>query len=405
MYRFQYTSSRVGMAMVALGVAFVGCTLDRSGGMIGPGETATTGGSGASSTGGTNSVTGKASSGNTPAGSCGNGIVEAGEACDDGNDAPDDGCQEDCTLGFDCDSNLAATLQLGFGPYPTITVKPGDFESRSAPGICNQESETGDVMLTIVATENGYLRITLDGAHDKLFYLLTDCNSAAAGGCHHAAAPDTATTEFAVNKDQNVHLVIEGTSDPTAAYTLDLELTGCGDGTVQKAHYEQCDDDNKADGDGCDSMCQIACPMGWTLCALTSHCYVRESIDDDWGAANSHCGAFEYGGKKGYLATLTSVNELGCAYDVTSPGSRTWIGGTDKNSEGAFYWQNGELWTWQNKTSPPWLDEGEPNNYFGEDCVEWWDDYQSRSGFNDQGCSSDRAALCEWVPPGLPPQP
>ena len=37
-------------------------------------------------------------SGPPPAMGCGNGVMDPGEECDDGNTAPFDGCQPDCTL-------------------------------------------------------------------------------------------------------------------------------------------------------------------------------------------------------------------------------------------------------------------------------------------------------------------
>lgn len=52
----------------------------------------------ASTSMGSSGVGDSASSGEpTP---CGNGVVDPGEACDDGNDVDDDGCRDDCTLGF-----------------------------------------------------------------------------------------------------------------------------------------------------------------------------------------------------------------------------------------------------------------------------------------------------------------
>jgi hypothetical protein len=151
----------------------------------------------------------------------------------------------------------------------------------------------------------------------------------------------------------------------------------------------------------------IKCPSGWTLCGQTSHCFIREAIDDDWGGAKSHCASFVYGGQKtkGYLATLTTPTEMKCAYDVTSQGTRTWIGATDSADEGNFTWVTGEAWTWPYKQSPPWKGSGEPNDFAGEDCVDLFDNVGGSSGFNDQDCGSKRAALCEWEPPGLPVTP
>ena len=42
-----------------------------------------------------------------------------------------------------------------------------------------------------------------------------------------------------------------------AAYTRSIEVTSCGDSTVQADRGEQCDDGNRADGDGCTGACAV----------------------------------------------------------------------------------------------------------------------------------------------------
>ncbi|MEE8472422.1 MAG: hypothetical protein V3S82_04560 [Dehalococcoidia bacterium] len=38
--------------------------------------------------------------GDVSLGVCGNGVIDAGEACDDGNNVDDDGCSAVCTFGI-----------------------------------------------------------------------------------------------------------------------------------------------------------------------------------------------------------------------------------------------------------------------------------------------------------------
>ena len=57
---------------------------------------------------------------------CGDGIVEPSEACDDGNDASDDGCS-DCAIepGWSC-TVVEAEGDAGVGPFSECTSVCGD---------------------------------------------------------------------------------------------------------------------------------------------------------------------------------------------------------------------------------------------------------------------------------------
>jgi formylglycine-generating enzyme len=103
--------SSVGGLSALGGASGSGGTLATGGGTW-TGGTLVVGGSsgagGASSTGGTTQRDGGASAmdaGNVPA--CGNGAIETGEACDDGNLTPSDGCSDSCTVesGWTCSGN------------------------------------------------------------------------------------------------------------------------------------------------------------------------------------------------------------------------------------------------------------------------------------------------------------
>ncbi len=405
------------MVIITVPFALAACALDRSGllpdgaGAYGSAPATNSGPAVGGSTSGNQNGQGATgnmdSSGAMTGPMCGNGVVESGEACDDGNDEPDDGCDLACAIRFDCTSELANVIQIPFGAMAPIETIPGMQLNKSPAGACTQTTETGDEMFIVEPQHDGYLYITLEGQNDKLFYLLESCNGSAVKSCHEAAGDQPAATKLKVNKGERIHIVVEATTDPASTFDLHLELTGCGDSVVQKDNYEECDDGNNENDDGCDSACLIKCPAGWTLCAQTSHCYMREAINGTWDGAKSHCASLVYGGQqtKGYLATLTTSTEMKCAYDVTSPSTRTWIGATDSADEGIFAWVTGEAWTWPYKQSPPWKDDGEPNDSFGEDCVDLFDNVGGKSGFNDEDCDSKRAALCEWVPPGLPVTP
>jgi cysteine-rich repeat protein len=51
---------------------------------------------------------------------CGNGVVQPGEACDDGNNDPGDGCSADCLSDETCGNS-------GMRPHEVAALQPNDF--------------------------------------------------------------------------------------------------------------------------------------------------------------------------------------------------------------------------------------------------------------------------------------
>ena len=92
--------------LITVPFALVACALDRNGqrpegaGAYGSAPTTNSGPAVGGSTSGNqngNGATSSADSSSTMMGPvCGNGVVESGEACDEGNDEPDDGCELAC---------------------------------------------------------------------------------------------------------------------------------------------------------------------------------------------------------------------------------------------------------------------------------------------------------------------
>ena len=141
---------------------------------------------------------------------CGNGILEAGEACDDGNTAAGDGCSATCTIeppppppvcgngileaGEDCDDGNNSD---GDGCSATCCIEPPP-----PPPVCGNGILEGDE-----ACDDG--------------------NTAGGDGC-------SATCE------------IEPPPPPV-----------CGNGELEPG--EECDDGNTCGGDGCSETCEIEC--------------------------------------------------------------------------------------------------------------------------------------------------
>jgi fibro-slime domain-containing protein len=182
---------------------------------------------------------------------CGDGIVEAGETCDDGNSTPGDGCSGVCQVepGYSCPTQGQPCLKVwvcGNG-----IIDPGET--------CDDANTTsGDGCSSTCQAEPGW--------------------TCPAGGGGDAGAPEAGAGDG-------------GT--PGGVCTQNR----CGDGIVQTG--ESCDDGNSASGDGCSATCQIEkgwqCPTAGAACTAAA-CgdgvvAGAEQCDDGNATAGDGCGA------------------------------------------------------------------------------------------------------------------
>ncbi len=133
---------------------------------------------------------------------CGNGIVVTGEQCDDGNNINSDGCQANCMLPDCGDGWLDPNEECDEGED---NDNEGDCTEQCTNAVC------GDGFVYNGDGEGGG-----DGGEQ--------CDDGAGNGFGNDCNPD-------------------------------CTLPTCGDGTVDP--NEECDDDNNANGDGCDANCVI----------------------------------------------------------------------------------------------------------------------------------------------------
>ncbi len=259
---------------------------------------------------------------------CGNGRIDRGEACDDGNNAAGDGCAPDCTLETSCgdgvldrgeqcdDGNNAA----GDGCAPDCTREPecgngiversetcddgnltnGDGCSAS----CSREGTCGDgVVDTGEACDDGN-RVGGDGC-------AADCTiegSCGDGVLDRGEACDDGNT-------------IDG--DGCAA---DCTLEGrCGDGVVDEG--EECDDGNRTAGDGCGPSCRRESACGDGRVGAGEECDDGNRVDGDGCAADctieSFCGdGVVAAGEECDDGNTTDGD--GCAADCTTEGAAGW---------------------------------------------------------------------------------
>jgi cysteine-rich repeat protein len=134
-----------------------------------------------------------------PAG-CGNNIVNAGEACDDGNNTSGDGCSADCLSNETCGNGV---------------VDPASGEQ------CD------------------------------------DGNSVDGDGCQHdCKLPRCGDGVVDPTLNEQCDAGDLNSNDPDAPCRKTCQVPRCGDGIIDVQHGEVCDDKNNTSGDGCSGDCK-----------------------------------------------------------------------------------------------------------------------------------------------------
>ncbi|MBN2193881.1 MAG: DUF4215 domain-containing protein [Polyangiaceae bacterium] len=164
---------------------------------------------------------------------CGDGVLDSddGEACDDGNRAGGDGCSADC-----------AEVEFGF----VCSVPGAPCVTRGVCGNAVLDSEVGE-QCDDANTEDG------DGC-------AADCASVEGGWvCDDRVCTPVCGDGIAVGPEE----CDNGADNGRGACRVDCTLAEaeCGDGILDPA--EACDDGNRAANDGCSRTCKIE--EGW-LC-------------------------------------------------------------------------------------------------------------------------------------------
>ena len=211
---------------------------------------------------------------------CGDGVVQPGEACDDGNQDNTDACLSTC---------VAASCGDGF-------VGPGEA---CDDGNTNDDDACSN-SCALASCGDGILQMGEecdDGNMDDTDACLSTCLTAICGDakiqagveeCDDANDIDTddclASCKAAKCGDGLVHEGVEecddGNMTDTDACTGMCKPAACGDGFVQ-AGVEACDDGNMVGGDGCENDCTITkgakmIAAGWYhTCAITTADQIR----------------------------------------------------------------------------------------------------------------------------------
>ncbi|WP_434418030.1 hypothetical protein [Nannocystis pusilla] len=261
---------------------------------------------------------------------CGDGVVGGGEACDDGNDTPDDACTNDCMLpacgdgliqaGEECDAgaqngaNAACLDDCSVNVCGDGFVGPGEgcddgnqvdadaCGNDCAPASCGdgvvdadlgEQCDDGDdddadaCLHTCVAAScgDGAVQTQDDEGQPLPPGTAEECDD---GPLNSDSAACLGSCRLAICGDGLVHLGVEacdngGDNGPQGACLADCQDNVCGDG--HQGPVEACDDGNASDDDGCSAACELeACGDG--VVQAGEACDDGKNGDDDDGCTD-----------------------------------------------------------------------------------------------------------------------
>ena len=235
---------------------------------------------------------------------CGNNALEFGEGCDDGDVMSGDGCSPACTIevGFFCSGDPSLCVPGEIEPNEDGTPQTGgsgitgnDFDAAGGVAVMNANNNGA----ILVSGGGAQLSATLTPAGDEDVFALTNntgnpqnarfdlwnmttgfgvgvpCGTSIDPGLNIRSATGTVLASnddrngaidrcsgltFALAPGQTVYAHVTAFSDNAAIahYAIQVQFTAllCGDGTLTLP-FEECDDGNTGDLDGCSSTCQL----------------------------------------------------------------------------------------------------------------------------------------------------
>ena len=168
-------------------------------------------------------------------------------------------------LGAECSDSIAECIDSADGPETGFEVEISEsgtyfiaVESYCAdPSECNWGGADYDILIQIRKPE------VCDDALDNDFDESTDCEDSDCFGVGPCTTETNCLDELDNDADDNTDCADDDCAEVCAAFV-------CGDGAVQTATNEACDDGNTDDGDGCSSACAIE--EGWDCAGEPSVC-------------------------------------------------------------------------------------------------------------------------------------
>ena len=198
-------------------------------------------------------------------GYCGDGVLQAGEQCDDGNSMPGDGCSGTCTIepGWACPVPGKPCVQIwvcGNGH-----IDPGEQ--------CDDgNTMSGDGCSSTCQVEPGYVCPNHNGVGGACVKLPAPvCGDGMLEGTEQCDDGNTTSGDGCSSTCQ----LEPGFTCPTPGAPC-KRIEFCGDSILELDIGEQCDDGNMVSGDGCSATCQLepgyVCPTPGQPCVSTVRC-------------------------------------------------------------------------------------------------------------------------------------
>jgi fibro-slime domain-containing protein len=236
---------------------------------------------------------------------CGDGIIEMGETCDDGNSKPGDGCSGVCLIepGYTCPT----PGQTCVGTYMQVC---GDGKIEGDEACDDGNTTNGDGCSSTCEVEVGYA-CNAQGTCSP-----TSTAACGDGVVNAGEQCDDSNTTSGDGCSPTCQIEV-GWTCPTAGSAC-KKLEYCGDGIIETDIGEVCDDGNAIPGDGCSGICQLesgyACPAAGEACVRTwicgnGHIDPGEVCDDGNTMAGDGCSADCTAVESGY--TCPNVNGSG----------------------------------------------------------------------------------------------
>ncbi|MBX7098693.1 MAG: tandem-95 repeat protein, partial [Myxococcaceae bacterium] len=213
----------------------------------------------------------------TPVQLCGDGIVDAPEPCDDGNKVDTDGCTNQCKVGPLCDATaLGGADRFVTDPATGTCYASYDDDQTTFAAAQTACIAAGGTLATITsASEQAFVSLVQNPAQNPWIGAQDDANTTDTVFTWVTKEP-WSYTHFATGQPDDdvgtggngdcLHLMNPAGEWNDTNCTFAGFVTGricelpqnvCGDGIVQSARGETCDDGNAVGNDGCSATCQV----------------------------------------------------------------------------------------------------------------------------------------------------
>ncbi len=243
---------------------------------------------------------------------CGNGKENEGETCDDGNRASGDGCSSKCKIeaGYLCPTFGAMCYEVPVESYC------GDGIVDPASEVCDDGNDYSDDGCYECAVEAGWRCVTGDWG-------LSSCYRRACGDSIVDQEPELGFNEVCDHGRNNVAEDKAYGKDVCVAKTC-VYAPYCGDGNVDEAFGEACDNGSDADGVSLNTATYNGCMADCTLAPYCGDGKVEPGIEncDDGGQIDGDGCSAKCMREEGWLCPAVggACKELECGNGILAEG-------------------------------------------------------------------------------------